>query len=399
MTSGMGTDAPLTTDMAFRSKSQVLMDEWGATDRESAAKADQARRFAPEPPIETWSTLTLPYQAPSSPPLLSWDRLRAFSVSRRIEKSLAAQRKEGEQNERLHENAGFNSVYRFGEYVVKWGCNPKIIDEAENMLFLAEHLPRLRIPTLLAAWTVETDNKEAVFCIMMNYINGVRLNCLDQFPKMDIKAQDIICAKVSAQIAYLHSLSLPSGEWYYGRVNRQAWVKPPPNIETFTTLPRNVTPPFTTYEEFIAAIERSTELQEALHTFNVPYEDFFPSQLERRRKLGDMLKNFKPQEPKLTWLDPKFKNMVAVPIGGNAETATDWDVFLVDLEDLGWYPAWMQWLQLRARCGALILAPDRQSVSPHRDPEIMQMLMKDLGPNCDWEKYSALLRSVRWRFY
>lgn len=128
----MDTDTPkplLTADMEeYRSKAQVWMDEWGVTDIDSAREAKMKRRRESDPPIELWTTLKLPYQAPSSPPLLSWDELKPFSQNRRNQKPLTEQREAGLEFERLHENAGMHQVYRFGDYVVKWSGNPKLIE-------------------------------------------------------------------------------------------------------------------------------------------------------------------------------------------------------------------------------------------------------------------------------
>lgn len=115
------------------------------------------------------------------------------------------------------------------------------------------------------------------------------------------------------------------------------------------------------------------------------------------------LEGWEPQEPKLTWLDPKFKNMIAVPIGGDEKTATDWDVYLVDWEDFGWYPAWLQAKQIRARGGATLILWKEDKRGPYpvptrfREPQITTMLEKDFDTNFDCERNKMLPPS--WRFY
>lgn len=230
---------------------------------------------------------------------------------------------------------------------------------------------------------------------MTNYINGVRLNGLTQFASMKEQAQDIICAKISAQLAYLHSLPLPSEQWYYGRIYRQGWARPPESIRKGPKMP--ITGPFSSYGEFVATIERVYEINDAV-SFSLPEWD--PMELELRRQLVDTLKDWRPNEPRLTWLDPKFKNMIAVPIGGDAETATDWDVFFVDWEDLGWYPAWVQGAQVIGRGGANVRTSEGKygGSKCYREEVIMPRLLKDFAPEFDMERKARVLE-CSWRFF
>ncbi|KAF2443886.1 hypothetical protein P171DRAFT_362731, partial [Karstenula rhodostoma CBS 690.94] len=355
------TDAPKpssTSDMALRSKAQVLMKAWRTSDKDDTKKAIEVRDSMAAPSVEEWSTLRLPYRVDDSPDLLSWEKP-----------------KEATDKERLNENMGMHY-------------------EAENLLFLAENLPQLRIPTLLAAWTLENSYNNPIFCHMTRYIDGVRLDGLEQFPSMSIKAQDIICAKVSAQIAYLRTF--PREGWYYGRIRRQGWMQPPDSIMKNRSVHWTPTAPHNSFEEFTASIIGAYELREAQRDDE---SEWSPEFVGRRNKLASALKDWGPQEPKLTWLDPKFKNMVAVPIGGDAESATDWDVFLVDWEDFGWYPAWVQGLQFAGRCGAFTRTKDRYNpINAHREDEIYQMMLKDFDPGFDWER-RKMLEGTRWRFY
>ncbi|KAK7187216.1 uncharacterized protein CC84DRAFT_1238216 [Paraphaeosphaeria sporulosa] len=103
---------------------------------------------------------------------------------------------------------------------------------------------------------------------------------------MTEQAQDIICANVSAQLAYLHSFPLPSEEWYYGRIYRQGWVNPPDSIEAGPC--RTVVAPFRDYEELVAAIDRAHELTTALH---LSREEWTPGELERRRQLMEAIRS------------------------------------------------------------------------------------------------------------
>lgn len=253
----------------------------------------------------------------------------------------------------------------------------------------------MRVPTLLAAWKFRNEYGHMRYCHMTTYIDGVRLDGMDQFANMPIKAQDIICAKVSAQIAHLRSL--PSDGWYYGRIHRQGWIEPPDTIELDVRAPKTVTAPYTTYEDFTAAIIKAYEIKKAV---NSEGPEWYDGHVEELAKLASALKDWKPNEPKLTWLDPKFKNMVAVPIGGDVETATDWDVFLVDWEDFGWYPAWLQAMQVLNRSCAYVKTgvPFREiRVDSYREEEIRQMILKDFDPDYDLERHE--MTPDTWSFY
>lgn len=139
------------------------MEDWGVLDRKGAKEVRDALNDAPYPPVETWTTLRLPYKAPNSPPLVPEEVLSSFSCyeypehmkrpkpkwERAAENSGTGYvyrfadyffkwsnsskidevaTKQEPIDERLNENVGMNWVCRFGDYVVKWSGNGKIID-------------------------------------------------------------------------------------------------------------------------------------------------------------------------------------------------------------------------------------------------------------------------------
>ncbi|KAH7110125.1 hypothetical protein B0J11DRAFT_599679 [Dendryphion nanum] len=349
--------------MALRSKAQILMEEWGTLDLDRIEQVIFERLEAPAPPTETWTTLKLPYQAPSCPPLPSWAQI----VDATAKHSLHARN----------------------------GLHP----EAENILFLAEKCPRLRIPHVLAAWAVVVEGGSLVYCMMMDFIEGIPMNS-DRFAELPEQAQNIICAKVSAQIGYLRSL--PS-EGYYGRVHRQGWLCAPEGIRTDTSASKSVSGPYNTYEEFTSAIYRAFELSKAVGLLGTGTE-FPPKYAPSTAKLWSIFPGWNPHEPKFTWIDPKMTNLIARPTKGNAENE-DWEVFLIDWECAGWYPAWVQVLQFQNRCGALIRdrsqAPDKHGDYPfvlYRHEEIIRQMLKDFDPNPDWERLGKVQGS-NWCFF
>jgi hypothetical protein len=226
------------------------------------------------------------------------------------------------------------------------------------------------------------------------YIDGVRLD-EEVFSRMAMEAQDIICAKVSTQLAYLRTLECEG--WYYGRIHRQAWSQPPPDIEVNTSTPRTVTSPFTTYEALVKNLIEAFQMQEAV---SIQSQDWPAYHMEQVAELVSTLESWKPVEPKLTWLDPKIRNIVAVPIGGDEKTALDWDVYFVDWEDLGWYPAWLQAKQVRDRGSVFVRYVDPMkgmNARIYREKEILDMQLKDFDPGYDREKGERVSRY--WRFY
>lgn len=235
---------------------------------------------------------------------------------------------------------------------------------------------------------------------MMDYIEGISLED-NNFAELPVRSQDIILAKVSAQIQYLRSL--PS-EGYYGRVHRQGWLEPPAGIETLTNAQPSVVGPFNTYEEFISAIFRTQEVLEAgLRKGGVAgpvrEEEFNATWLSNMAKLWPIFPGWNPHEPKFTWLDPKLPNMIARPIRRDTEDE-DWEVFLLDWEGCGWLPAWVQALQVEQRGGCQIrdyrqARTSGVSLTPYRVGEIIPQTLKEFDPNPDWERM-AVIRKVSW---
>jgi hypothetical protein len=98
---------------ASRSKTEILMEAHGTTDRNEVFKMLIARMEGPTPlpPLETWSTLKLPYQAPSCPPLPTLDQLLAASKTHNLMPKL-----------------GSHQICRIGDTAIKY-CDSKNIIE------------------------------------------------------------------------------------------------------------------------------------------------------------------------------------------------------------------------------------------------------------------------------
>jgi hypothetical protein len=226
--------------------------------------------------------------------------------------------------------------------------------------------------------------------MMMEFIEGIQLREETVAGVLPGQALDIVCAKVSAQIRLLRSL--PS-EGYYGRVHRQGWMEQPPGLSLFPK--RKLCGPYNTYEEFCSAMYDSYEKDNAGYQNGIDWDPGFESETAQ---IWSMLANWNPQEPKFTWLDPKFSNIIARPIQKDDGTE-DWDVFLLDWECAGWYPAWLQSMQCNFRSTAYVLDRIEDTDDPvYRNDEIKSMLLKDFDPNPEQKNIEAL-RSILWKFY
>jgi hypothetical protein len=372
------------------------MEEWGTIDSDEISKVLMSLG-PPYLPIETWCKLKLPYKVPSCPPLPSLDEIEA-----------------GLEMHSLNGRIRNNPVFRFGNTVVKCSTTANILEvcpflhplpmsllkeykEAETILFLAEKCPQLRIPNILAVWTDIYRDGNVLYCFMMDFIEGIKFRS-DNFAELPVHAQNIICSKVSAQIRLLRSI--PS-EGYYGRVHGQGWMEPPPGLMASPkNQPRSLCGPYKTYEEYISAMYDSWERSEAVSNYTMQpasmsiQDGWQPAFDSLRMDLWTKIPDWNRHEPKFTWLDPKFENMIVQPIHKDDGTE-DWDVFLIDWECCGWFPAWLQAMTFRGRCGAFVRTQDCQ---PYKKEEIQTMMLKDFDPNPELKSLDiASLRN--YRFY
>lgn len=231
---------------------------------------------------------------------------------------------------------------------------------------------------------------------MMNFIEGIALTQA-KFAKLPVHVQDTICAKVSSQVRYLREL--PS-EGYYGRVHGQGLLYTPMGIN-LTTTEFKVSGPYKTYEDFVSAICRAKQVQDAMATNRL---EWHPAEVEIDARLRSIFPDWSPNEPKLTWVDPKMDNIIAQKII-REDGSEDWDVFLVDWECTGWYPAWVQALQFDHRSVVWLhdytKKPTRNDGYPmflYRDPEIKHMMTMDFDPNPDRERFS-IIEKADWGFF
>lgn len=272
--------------------------------------------------------------------------------------------------------------------------------EAETLLFLAENCPKLRIPTVLAVWGVKLE-EGTCYCMMTKYIEGIRLELESEaFAGFPVETQNYLCRKISEQIQHIRDL--PS-EGYYGRVHRQGWLEPPSGlvIPDPASVYKTVTGPYNSYEEFMSAVKLSMEI--ALPS-RYAADEFLPNTVSYAIEFLQILPHWNPHEPKFTWMDPKLSNMIIRPIKGD-DGKEDWEVYFLDWECCGWYPAWVQSLQIRSRVGVMLrdrTKPPEGTWYPayryERNPEIRQAIWKDFDPN-PREDIWDLAHKLTWHMY
>jgi hypothetical protein len=228
---------------------------------------------------------------------------------------------------------------------------------------------------------------------MMNFIEGLQLNgeLLAGLPE---HAQDIICTKVSAQIAYLRSL--PS-ETYYGRAHGQGWLIPPSAVSVITAAPMSVSGPYYTYQEFVSVMHRAYEFKLANMFSGTEWPSSLPAQTA---EFLSIFSGWEPNEPKYTWIEPHCGNIIARQIKDDAENE-DWEVSLIDWECAGWYPAWVQALQFDTHCGTFTWDRSKEDfpVKYYRSDEIVQLMVKDFEPNFDMERRAKIKQAEFWDFF
>lgn len=103
---------------------------------------------------------------------------------------------------------------------------------------------------------------------------------------------------------------------------------------------------------------------------------------------------WEPHEPKFTWVDPKFTNMIAQKITRD-DGSEDWEVSLIDWEFCAWYPFWTQGVQIMTRTGVALRDPtDALNFISYRKSEITSMIMKDFDPDIDQERLAVIKKKL-----
>ncbi|KAF1919398.1 hypothetical protein BDU57DRAFT_469409 [Ampelomyces quisqualis] len=265
-----------------------------------------------------YTKLQIPFEAPCHPPLPSWDEVEQGFV------------------EYLKPNPMAGKAFRVGAFMVKFGNDSTIFQEAESLLFLQAN-SQVRVPKVYAAFTRPILEWTRHFLIM-DYIEGETLSG-EKWLSLSDTSRSIILSKLCEQFRLLRSI--PS-EGYYGCVNRHGWQ---PWFSFLCKMQPGPSGPFDTYEEFVAALTSSAHLIRAMA---INTDDFHPEEVALLSRMGSELLRCNGRQPVFTHMDPSVGNTIIRLIPG-PEGEEDWEVTLIDWAESGWLPAWMQSWCLREK--------------------------------------------------
>lgn len=325
----------------LRSKAEILKEHYGV---ETPREANPIAFEDPDndrPPREQWTTLILPYEAPTHPAIPSFDEIdRAMETNP------------------LTLPGGLYNVCIVGQCAIKYCGDPLILQvrllypvaryiynfqkEAENLLFLQEN-SQVRTPKVYAVLARPLGSEECYYLIM-EFIEGEILST-ELWMSLNNDAHKKICSKISDQLQLLRAI--PS-EGYYGRVHHQGFS---PAVTLFRVRYKHMNGPYDTYEDCISAMYTSAEHRVTIMDWG---EEHIPEAELYLPKFKRTLSEWGSHEPTLTHLDLQLSNFIVQSGKKSGENADDWEVVIIDWAEAGWLPAWMQAVSLSQRFGLAI---------------------------------------------
>ncbi|KAH5197676.1 hypothetical protein HBI18_109490 [Parastagonospora nodorum] len=296
------------------SKKATLQEHFGVSTFEEASRICGVRLLAMtrDESYTGFTKIQIPFEAPSHPPLPSWDE---------VEQAFKGHCKPRGGN--------IEKAFRVGAFLVKFGGDARIFQEAETLLFLQAN-SQVRAPKVYAAFTRQLFEWTKHF-IIMDYIEGETLSG-EKWLSLSDTSRSIILSRLCEQFQILRSI--PS-EGYYGHVHRQGW---PPWLSFLRKMQPGASGPFDTYEEFITALTTSARGIQAVGNI---LPEFHSSELNALSRMETTLRSCNGRQPVLTHMDPSVGNTIIRQIVG-PEGKEDWEVTLIDWSEAGWLPAWMQ---------------------------------------------------------
>ncbi|KAF2785817.1 hypothetical protein K505DRAFT_368773 [Melanomma pulvis-pyrius CBS 109.77] len=291
----------------MRSKQEVLEEHYGVDSFSKSGYFIVNDKHNHRPPLDQWTTLKLPYEAPTHPPIPSVEE---------IVKTLSK-----------------DPYGRIGECIVKMNENPRILQEAENILYLQNN-SQVRTPKVYAVFgehcLVEGKLVQFYF-LVMEAIEGFDLTH-EAFEALDDEARKKIGAKISEHFGFLRAV--PS-EGYYGRVHRQGWDPSTPMLRMrYKEMPG----PYNTYEDLVSAMFTTAELNAAISMSGEDFPERVPRILSTLK--SNLMKWEEDHEPTLTHLYPCTNNFVVRSFEEDGET--NWEVVMDSWNQLCWLPPWAQ---------------------------------------------------------
>ncbi|EAT80119.1 hypothetical protein SNOG_12306 [Parastagonospora nodorum SN15] len=204
------------------SKKATLQEHFGVSTFEEASRICGVRLLAMtrDESYTGFTKIQIPFEAPSHPPLPSWDE---------VEQAFKGHCKPRGGN--------IEKAFRVGAFVVKFGGDARIFQEAETLLFLQAN-SQVRAPKVYAAFTRQLFEWTKHF-IIMDYIEGETLSG-EKWLSLSDTSRSIILSRLCEQFQILRSI--PS-EGYYGHVHRQGW---PPWLSFLRKMQPGASGPFDT---------------------------------------------------------------------------------------------------------------------------------------------------------
>ncbi|KAJ4365484.1 hypothetical protein N0V95_000419 [Ascochyta clinopodiicola] len=226
-----------------------------------------------------------------------------------------------------------NYVFRVRDMVYKIGAAQHIVEEAENLMFLAEN-SQVRVPKLYKVYPGRVVNGHAQAIMVMEFIPGAELKHKDWITFTE-EERTTLYARLEEQYRLLRSI--PS-EGYYGRIHRQAFDR---NMGMFRIDCRQSSGPYETYADFTAAVMRSAEVCAILGR-RQQGEQLREEQDSLLSEYQLALETSTDRTPVFTHVDPALKNRIFRRIPATPDRPVDWEVTLIDWAGAGWFPAWVQ---------------------------------------------------------
>lgn len=206
------------------------------------------------------------------------------------------------------------------------------------MLWLRQNT-KVRVAQVYALSSQQVDDK-TLYYLFMEYTEGENMD-INKWITLSDAQRESITGKLSEQLRLLRAA--PS-EGYYGRVNDQGYN---PFLRLTFTTGKDPHGPYKTSEDFVSALYDAVEVGAATcyDDADPHYDARYSYSYEQRKLLHELktvLGNCSGREPKLTHVDLAMRNWLVRPLDGNVQTATEYEVSIIDWGGCGWYPAWMQ---------------------------------------------------------
>ncbi|KAH7396670.1 hypothetical protein DE146DRAFT_756379 [Phaeosphaeria sp. MPI-PUGE-AT-0046c] len=230
------------------------------------------------------------------------------------------------------------NVCRIGPLIVKRCSGERLLQEAENMIYLKAH-SEVRVPEVYAVLTTTHKTGVAIYYLITEYIEGETLTGA-KWMTFSHDTRDKILSKISEQFHLLRATRSPG---FFGRVHSQSFHPMSTLLRGRATKPSGL---YNTYEDFLSALYRAVEIC-AVTLKSGP--ELHPDTASPLSRFNDTRATCKGTRPVFTHVNPHLMNIIVRPFYNTEENTEDWEVTLIDFEDCGFLPAWMQAVTLRER--------------------------------------------------